>query len=153
MQQIQINAIHNAMNQILTGYLGVEVTTLDATKVKGYITSTGVSVILGLKGDWQGQLICSFSKHTAYQIIGTMMGGMQISEIDEMGWSAVEEFGNWIAGSAATELSNEGYFIDVTPPVINEGNSHFHSQKELLSLPHNTPIGSFEVHINLEKVV
>lgn len=58
-----------------------------------------------------------------------MMGGMTVKTLDEMGWSAIQEFDNWVAGSTASELSKQNCVIDVTPPAVNEGTSKFHSTK------------------------
>jgi len=54
-----------------------------------------------------------------------MMGGYAITEIDEMGKSAISELGNMISGNASTMLYNQGVHVDITPPRIMS--THFAS--------------------------
>ncbi|WP_100371873.1 chemotaxis protein CheX [Bacillus sp. FJAT-45037] len=144
-----VNAICRATKGILSSHLGVEVEALKPSVGKGSVPSNDISVILGVKGDLKGQIICTFSSETSLKIVSAMMGGMQIDQLDEMGWSAVQEFGNWVAGTTATELSKEACIIDVTPPVINEGESKFHSSFPYITVPLGSSIGEINVHISV----
>ncbi|TSB45820.1 chemotaxis protein CheX [Alkalicoccobacillus porphyridii] len=147
-----VNAIIRATKGILTNHLGAGVTLHVPNQGTGSVSSNDISVILGVKGNLIGQIICSFNKDTAKNIVGTMMGGMTIETLDEMGWSAVQEFGNWIAGTTATELSTEGCIIDVTPPVTNEGLSTFHSSEKYISLLLESTIGMVHIHMSFQEV-
>lgn len=146
-----VNAICRATKSILLNHFGIDVTPEAATAGKGSVPSNHVSVILGINGQLNGQIICSFSSDTAKKIVGVMMGGMEIQELDEMGWSAVQEFGNWVAGTTATELSKEQCIIDVTPPIINEGQSQFRSNKMFVTVPLASQIGLIDVHISVKE--
>lgn len=146
-----INAICRAAKSILTSHLGVEVENMRPSAGSGTVPSHGISVILGVKGDLKGQIICTFQTETALNIVGAMMGGMKIEVLDEMGFSAVQEFGNWVAGTTATELSKEGCVIDVTPPVINEGDSKFHSSYPYITVPLRSTLGEIQVHISVSE--
>ncbi|MFC0561740.1 chemotaxis protein CheX [Halalkalibacter alkalisediminis] len=146
-----INAICRATKEILTNHFGLIVSPLVASAGTGTIPSNDISVILGVKGQLQGQIICSFTSDTAKKLVGVMMGGIQIDHLDEIGWSAVQEFGNWVAGTTATELSKESCIIDVTTPIVNEGESRFHSSSPFVSVPLDTPIGEIHVHIAVKE--
>ncbi|WP_368505566.1 chemotaxis protein CheX [Alkalihalophilus sp. As8PL] len=146
-----VNAICRATKSILTGHLGVEVDILRPSAGSGSVPSNDISVILGVKGELKGQIICTFSTETAINIVSAMMGGMEVQQLDNMGWSAVQEFGNWVAGTTATELSKEECIIDVTPPVINEGESKFHSSYPYITVPLGSPIGDIRVHISVSE--
>lgn len=146
-----INAICRATESILLNYFGVEVTPLKARAEKSAVPSNQVSVLLGINGQLNGQIICSLGTQTAKNIVGLMMGGMEITELDDMGWSAIQEFGNWIAGTTATELSKEDCLIDVTPPMINEGASNFRSDKLFITVPLESKIGLIDVHISVNE--
>ena len=50
-----------------------------------------------------------------------MMGGMAISELDEISKSAVSEMGNMIMGNASTIFAKKGISIDITPPSLLTG--------------------------------
>nr|WP_246879931.1 chemotaxis protein CheC [Bacillus suaedae] len=148
---IHVNAICRATKEILTSHFGLDVTLLSPSAGTGTIPSDQVAVILGVKGQLTGQIVCTFSKDTAKKLVGVMMGGMQIDELDDMGWSAVQEFGNWVAGTTATELSKESCIIDVTTPIINEGESRLHSKNPFVSVPISTAIGDIRIHIAVKE--
>lgn len=145
-----INAICRATESILLNHFGVEVTPLKPRAEKNAVPSNNVSVLLGINGQLNGQIICSLDIQTAKNIVGLMMGGMEINELDDMGWSAIQEFGNWIAGTTATELSKEDCIIDVTPPMINEGTSNFRSNDLFITIPLESKIGLIDVHISVK---
>ncbi|KYG31793.1 chemotaxis protein CheX [Alkalihalobacillus trypoxylicola] len=146
-----INAICDATKQILSNHFGVVVKPLSPSANSGALLANDVSVILGIKGQLNGQIICTFSQQTAFSIVGVMMGGLKVEALDEMGWSAVQEFGNWVAGTTATELSKEGCLIDVTPPIVNGGDSQYHSSVPFISIPLESAIGEIGVHISVKE--
>jgi chemotaxis protein CheX len=47
-----------------------------------------------------------------------MMGGIPVTELDEMSKSAVSEMGNMIMGNATTFFANKNIGIDITPPSL-----------------------------------
>ncbi|CAM3976681.1 chemotaxis protein CheX [Alkalicoccus chagannorensis] len=150
MKAAHINAVCRAARNIMVDHFKVDVEPDKPYTGKSAVPSNDVSVVLGVSGELTGQIICSVNNGTAKNIVGTMMGGMEVKEMDDMGWSAIQEFGNWVAGSTATELSKESCIIDVTPPVVNEGSSRFHSSKTFITVPMKSSIGSLDVHISLE---
>lgn len=146
-----VNAICRATKEILTNHFGLAVTPMAPTAGSGTVPSNEIAVVLGVKGELTGQIVCSFSSGTAKKIVSVMMGGMEIEKLDEMGLSAVQEFGNWVAGTTATELSKESCVIDVTPPIINEGESRFHSANPFVTVPLESNIGLIDVHIAVKE--
>ncbi|QKS70669.1 chemotaxis protein CheC [Paenalkalicoccus suaedae] len=151
MNATHINAVCRATKTIMTSHLGVDLTPNKPHMGIGSIDSNDVAVVLGVSGELSGQIICSLTSDTAKKIVGTMMGGMTVDTLDEIGWSAIQEFGNWVAGSTATELSKESCIIDVTPPVVNEGASRFHSARKFITIPMGSTLGLLHVHISLEE--
>lgn len=79
-------------------------------------------IILGVTGTMAGQVIINIPINNAKDIASKMMCGMPVNELDDLSISAISELGNMILGNAATELSNIGIIIDITPPVIERGN-------------------------------
>ncbi|WP_018921593.1 chemotaxis protein CheX [Salsuginibacillus kocurii] len=146
-----VNAITRAAKSIMVSHLGMSVEVNAPYVTASDIASEQISVILGVNGELEGQIICSMKEDTAKSIVGTMMGGMDIQHLDDMSWSAIQEFGNWIAGTTATELSKEATTIDVTPPVINEGASSFHASSSFITLPLTSQIGDLNVHVSVKK--
>lgn len=151
MKANHVNAICRATKTILLNHFGVDVKLLKPSAGNDYVPSNQVSVILGINGQLNGQIICSFSNQTAKRIVGIMMGGMEVKELDDIGWSAVQEFGNWVAGTTATELSKEQCIIDVTPPMVNDGVTTFRTNMRFVTIPLNSKIGDIDVHIAVKE--
>ncbi|REK75826.1 chemotaxis protein CheX [Paenibacillus paeoniae] len=92
-----------------TGQLGVK----DIKFVENYIW-----IQIGLNGQMNGDIVFGLSEQVALKMVSAMMGGYAISEIDEMGRSAISELGNMISGNASTILYNQGVRVDITPPKL-----------------------------------
>ena len=146
-----INAVYRGTKAILSSHLEIEVNMLKPKIEQSSVPSNEISVMLGVSGQLSGQIICSVTKETAKKIIGSMMGGLVIDEIDSMGWSAMQEFGNWVGGSTAIELSKENCIIDVTPPIVTEGETKYRSVKTFITIPLETNIGIIDIHISLKE--
>lgn len=145
-----MEALQEAADSLFKSHFGihVEITQLDIGNAE--VKTEEISVLLGIVGDLKGQIICSFHENTAKNIVGMMMGGMEIPEIDEMAWSAIQEFGNWIAGTTAVEMSKKGISVDVTPPVLSKGFSIFRSPDRFTSIVLKDMIGELKVYVYLE---
>ncbi|CAM4335600.1 chemotaxis protein CheX [Paenibacillus tarimensis] len=73
---------------------------------------------IGMTGQMSGDIVFGISEPVALRLISAMMGGFAISEIDEIGKSAISELGNMISGNASTMLFNQGVKVDITPPKV-----------------------------------
>jgi Predicted inhibitor of MCP methylation, homolog of CheC len=73
---------------------------------------------IGINGQMNGDIVFGLSEQVALKMVSAMMGGFTISEMDEIGRSAISELGNMISGNASTMLYNQGVHIDITPPKI-----------------------------------
>ncbi|MFZ4450526.1 chemotaxis protein CheX [Salibacterium aidingense] len=149
MEAQHVNAITNAAVMIVEQHLGIE-----AKFSKPYVSgkqflASDISVVMGVNGQLEGQIICTMEEKTARSIVGNMMGGMEISVLDDMGWSAIQEFGNWVAGRAASELAKAEAVIDISPPVINEGHSRFRMEKTFLTFPLSSAAGEVYLHVSI----
>lgn len=92
-----------------TGQLGIK----DVKFVENYVW-----IQIGMSGQMKGDIVFGLSEDVALKIISAMMGGFTISEIDEIGSSAISELGNMISGNASTMLYNQGVKVDITPPRV-----------------------------------
>lgn len=136
MQANQINAILYGTRSVLENHLGMNVNPGKPSLQVNPVLSGQVSVIVGVTGSVKAELILGMSKATVCAIIGKMYGGMEITEIDDMGWSAFSEFGNWVGAACCTEFINNGNTdVNITPPIINEGESRFRSVNKFISIP------------------
>ena len=80
-----------------------------------------VVIIIGIAGDFKGQVFFTLDEKTACSIASSMMFGMEVPALDEMSKSAIAELGNMIMGNVSTEFYNEGIKIDITPPTVLVG--------------------------------
>ncbi|MBB3131686.1 chemotaxis protein CheX [Paenibacillus rhizosphaerae] len=91
---------------------------------------------IGMTGQLTGNIVFGIQEHVALRMVSVMMGGYILTEMDEMGQSAISELGNMISGNASTILSNQGVTVDITPPKVmkSEHIGSFLPQKAL-SIP------------------
>jgi chemotaxis protein CheX len=85
-------------------------------------TAKSVVIIIGVAGEFKGQVFFSMDESTACKIASAMMFGMEVNALEEMAKSAIAELGNMIMGNVSTEFYNNGIKIDITPPTIMVGN-------------------------------
>ncbi|CAN7764262.1 chemotaxis protein CheX [Paenibacillus sp. LjRoot153] len=143
--------IRKVSHSVLQGYLGLQPEPLPYLERQQRFESNEVGVIIQIIGQMYGQVLCSMDKETVKQMISRMMGGIEVHQLDEMCWSAFQEFGNWIASGIATELSAQGILVNITHPIIQEGNSVIHSPNMYLVVPIATEIGVIEIYMKLDK--
>jgi chemotaxis protein CheX len=92
-----------------TGQLGIK----DIKFVEKYIW-----IQIGITGQMQGDIVFGLHEAVAIKLVSAMMGGFVLTEMDEMGHSAISELGNMISGNASTMLYNQGVRVDITPPKV-----------------------------------
>ena len=104
---------------------------------------------IGLKGQINGDVIYGFNEQVALRIVSVMMGGFTMTEIDEIGRSAISELGNMISGNASILLYNQGIKVGITPPVLIQSSSDVAGyRKKALTIPlHLDQIGQMEIKV------
>ncbi len=75
-------------------------------------------IMIGMTGQLSGNIVFGLNEQVALRMVSAMMGGFVLTEIDEMGKSAISELGNMISGNASTILSSQGIVVDITPPQV-----------------------------------
>jgi chemotaxis protein CheX len=150
MQANQINAILTGTRSVLENHLGMQVVPGKPALQMNPVFSGQVSVIVGMTGSVKVDLILGMTLQTVCAIVGKMFGGMEIHEVDEMGWSAFSEFGNWVGAACCTELVNSGYEVNITPPIINEGEGKFRSAHKFISIPFQVENNEIMVHVSAQ---
>ncbi|MDP4098464.1 chemotaxis protein CheX [Paenibacillus sp. P96] len=75
-------------------------------------------IMIGMTGQMSGNVVFGLHEQVALRLVSLMMGGFVLTEMDEMGQSAISELGNMISGNASTILSNQGVTVDITPPQV-----------------------------------
>lgn len=80
--------------------------------------SDNIVVIVGLTGNIRGQVVMALGAEAAMKIASAMMGGMPVTQLDDMSKSAIAELANMIMGNTATLLSGKGLRVEITPPSL-----------------------------------
>jgi chemotaxis protein CheX len=83
-----------------------------------------VNLLVGFTKGIKGNAVISLSKELTTRIISSMMCGMQIDDIDEMGISAISELVNMITGTAIQKLKTDK-IIELSPPSVAIGEDMF----------------------------
>jgi Predicted inhibitor of MCP methylation, homolog of CheC len=94
-----------------------------------------IFIQIGIHGQMQGHVVFGISMPVALKMISAMMGGFIISEIDEIGKSAISELGNMISGNASTILYNQGVHVDITPPIFINTHDAGLAEAKALTIP------------------
>lgn len=115
-----------------------------------------VSVIIGIIGDLQGEVIYTMDTDCGMYLASKVMMGMSVLEMDDMAKSAISELANMISGNAASMLFSCGVKIDITTPtyVVDNDTSIFSSfinaEDKLLCVPMHLTSGQiFEMDLHL----
>ncbi|WP_336788081.1 chemotaxis protein CheX [Paenibacillus sp. MMO-177] len=104
---------------------------------------------IGINGQMNGDIVFGLSEQVALKMVSAMMGGFMISELDEIGRSAISELGNMISGNASTMLYNQGVNVDITPPrIIQSASAESLSAGKALTVPLIMDgIGQFDIQV------
>ena len=116
-------------------------------------TGGDVTVIVGVTGDIEGEVLYSMDVETAKKIASAMMMGMPVLELDEMSRSALSELGNMITGKASISLEENGFYCNVTPPTLISGSNISISTIAIkaLAVVLDTDLGSIEINVALKQ--
>lgn len=113
--------------------------------------SIAMLIMIGVTGALRGRVIISMDEPVALATVSHMMG-MEITELDEIGQSALMEICNMMLGTAATILANNELLIDITPPTLLTGTNMkiFSNQEQTICVPLiSEQGGTVEINITL----
>lgn len=111
--EIFTDAWNTVVESYSPGYIVSEYTEAPAGRVKG----RDICVLIGIIGNLNGQVFLSMDAETGKVLASEMLGGMEITEVDELVISAVSELCNMIMGNACSNISS-GEPVDITPPTV-----------------------------------
>jgi chemotaxis protein CheX len=152
MNTVYAEAFFNSFQGVMP-QLGIEdIRLIDIQDIGNQIHTPEVVCIIGIIGDARGNVIYAMSNETARKIAGTMMGGMELDDFDEIAQSAVAELGNMLAGSACTELSMQNIKADVSTPTLMMGTFSVSASAERVTRIELTAADMpFDIFLSLEK--
>ncbi|GGG16271.1 chemotaxis protein CheX [Paenibacillus abyssi] len=139
-------AVSRVGSNVLSGYLGMSISPLALREQEAAIDERDVAVLIEMLGQLDGQIICAMNEETAKQIVGRMFGGMEVNQLDEMGWSAIKEFGNWFVSGIATEFSNQGLEVNISHPNVNENEALIVGKQQYIVTPLESEYGIIDIY-------
>lgn len=116
-------ALKETVSELLSMF-GIECQLIEEVDEEKLRSCEQIDVIIGLAGEVKGNIVLGLTKNTTLRIVSGMMGGMEVSELDEIALSGISEFVNMLGGSTVTKLQTDS-FVDITPPtvIMSEGNT------------------------------
>ncbi|MDD3225072.1 MAG: chemotaxis protein CheC [Clostridium sp.] len=133
--------------------LGISNFKKDTLSVKDrVIKSSGVLIIIGIVGDFKGNVFYRTTMDCAKKIASTMMMGAEVTTLDPIAQSALSELGNMLAANASTIFSKDNIIIDISTPTLMYGDfTTTANSKQIISI--NMLIGDdpFEINIAIDK--
>jgi chemotaxis protein CheX len=113
--------------------------------------SQAVTIITGVTGGLQGQVLYGMTRQAACSIAGAMLG-KSVQELDELGISALAELANMVSGNASTKLAEAGYLATITPPSVVQGEEiKVLTVERALIIPVITQYGEIEINVALQE--
>ncbi|WP_276352360.1 chemotaxis protein CheX [Cohnella caldifontis] len=108
------------------------VTPGEAHPVEDAVALNDIGVMVGITGDFHGQVVLQ-GGDAAFGQLGASMFGMPLD--GEMLHSFVGELGNMVAGNAATLVAGIGKRIDITPPAVMRGQLQLYGFEQGFRIP------------------
>lgn len=129
-----INPFINVSSKLVQTVCNVKVNRGQIYIKNSTFMAESVVIIIGIAGEFKGQVFFSMDESTACKIASSMMMGMEVNVLEDMAKSAIAELGNMIMGNVSTEFYNTGVRIDITPPTILVGSDMAVSTKGTKSI-------------------
>jgi chemotaxis protein CheX len=147
-----INPIFNATQSIIKDMLQMEIKKGEMEVKKKNFSGEKINASIGVTGDLEGFVYFSMNEETALAIV-EKMSGMEIEDFGDLASSAIGELANIITGNSITNLNEQGFECNITPPSITVGDNLQISSGpgEFLSIPLHTEIGDFIINVSLKK--
>lgn len=109
-------ALKETVSELLSMF-GIECQLIEEIDEEKLRSCEQIDVIIGLAGEVKGNIVLGLTKNITLRIVSGMMGGMEVSELDEIALSGISEFVNMLGGSTVTKLQTDS-FVDITPPTV-----------------------------------
>ena len=108
----------NAFTTVLESFTTKQVLSAGVNKPESNEISRDISVMIEIVGDIQGKIYMTMNESTGMIIASEMLGGMEVTEVDEMVTSAISELCNMVLGNACQNICTEDISVDITPPAV-----------------------------------
>ena len=145
-----INPFLESMSNVLATMAMLEPTPGKVALKEEDIAFGDVTGIIGLTGtNFRASMAITFTKPVILEVCARMLGE-SVTEIDSTVTDLVGEITNMVTGGAKNLLSQKGYDIGLSTPVVITGENHqvvhkAHGPK--IVIPFSVPTGSFFVEV------
>ncbi len=121
-------------------------------RVRSPRTSNDISALIAITGGVAGLVIYSMTMEAACGFASRMIGE-PLTELDELGQSAIGELANMITGQAGIALERNGFPSDMSPPVLllGKGSSIATLNLTRLVIPLVASFGEFTMDIAIKE--
>jgi len=115
------NIFIDSWNNVIESFSSKQIKSADITQPKDGAFNCDIFVYMGIIGDIKGLVYMSMDAETGKVLASEMLGGIEITDVDEMVISAVGEMCNMIMGNACSSISLMNTVVDITPPTVVVG--------------------------------
>jgi chemotaxis protein CheX len=116
--------------------------------------SNDISIIIGITGFIQGQVVYSLKDHTAYRIAQSIAPKSALKIDNALIESTIAEIANIITGRTTVQLSGEDKILHITPPTVIIGKDYSINFIKLktISVSLSSRFGTLEVNVAIKEV-
>jgi chemotaxis protein CheX len=118
MQVEYINPFITSAIEIFEKVANIELKKSNLTLKKNTTPSNEISIVIGVTGAFEGQVVYSFKMHTAERVVSCMMPNASAEKQKLYLESALSSMANMITGRATILLSGKEKKIYITPPYV-----------------------------------
>ncbi len=120
---------------------------------KGTKPENEISIVIGVTGGFEGQVVYSFKAHTASRVVSCMMPSANPEKQRAYMESAISSLANMITGRATILLAGRDKVIYITPPYIiigNKSNDVRFLEYPTLSAEFTSRFGTLEINVAIK---
>ena len=110
-----------AAQAVFKTFLNADIKLGEVSLISSPLSVCDMVIMIGVVGKIRGQVCMELTFETGKKMVSTMMGGVTIDNMDEIGISAIAELGDMIMSKACTVFLENKINIDITPPTIFTG--------------------------------
>ncbi len=153
MQVEYINPFIISAIEIFEKVANIELKKSNLTLKKSTAPTNEISIVIGVTGNFEGQVVYSFKQHTAQRVVSCMMPNASPEKQKAYMESAISSLANMITGRATILLAGKEKVIYITPPyvVIGKENKDVRFlEMTALSAEFTSRFGTLEINVALK---
>lgn len=119
MKNVNINCFKNSISFVMKTFTNQPISfkKISTLERKEYVFNN-IIVAISFCGDYYGNVYLSMNELVAHNITSAMLGGIEVTETDEITKSAIGELCNMIMGTISKSLSDYNIKMDFSTPTV-----------------------------------